>query len=79
MNRARTLFDPRNEMLKDVFVDEPNAFPTGEFAEPAWLDLLVDVGLKTRLDRDTILACATKVMQVLDMVAHAFDDGFACN
>ena len=59
--RANQLFDPRNEVLKEIFCDEPDAFPTGEFAEEGWLDVLVDVGLKNKLDRDTILQCAKKV------------------
>lgn len=59
--KASKLFDPRVEVLSEIFGDEPDAFPTGEFAEEEWLDVLVDVGLKNKLDVDTILQCAKKV------------------
>lgn len=63
--KANKLFDPRNEVLKEIFGDEPDAFPPGEFGEEAWLDVLVDIGLRNKLDRDTILQCAKKVCIVL--------------
>lgn len=59
--KASKLFDPRVEVLREIFSDEPDAFPMGQFAEEAWLDLLVDVGLRNKLDKDTILQCAKKV------------------
>lgn len=59
--KASTLFDPRTEMLKEIFADEPDAFPPGEFGEEAWLEVLVDIGLRNKLDRDIILQCARKV------------------
>lgn len=59
--KASTLLDPRTEMLKEIFGDEPDAFPQGEFGEEAWLDVLVDIGLKNKLDKDIILQCAGKV------------------
>lgn len=59
--KASSLFDPRTKILKDIFEDEPDAFPTGEFAEDGWLDVLVDVGLRNKLNRETILLCAKKV------------------
>lgn len=59
--KANKLFDPRNEVLKEIFGDEPDAFPPGEFGEQPWLDVLVDIGLRNKLDRDTILQCAKKV------------------
>lgn len=59
--KASKLFDPRTEVLKEIFGDEPDAFPPGEFGEEAWLDVLVDVGLRNKLDRETILQCARKV------------------
>lgn len=61
LTKASKLFDPRNEVLKEIFGDEPDAFPPGEFGEEAWLDVLVDVGLRNELDRETILQCARKV------------------
>ncbi|CAN0192941.1 unnamed protein product [Scytosiphon promiscuus] len=48
-------------MLKEIFGDEPDAFPPGEFGEEAWLDVLVDIGLRNKLDRDIILQCARKL------------------
>lgn len=59
--KACSLFDPRTEVLKDIFGDEPDAFPQGEFAEDDWLDVLVDIGLRNKLDKETILQCAQKV------------------
>lgn len=59
--KASKLFDPRSEVLKEIFGDEPDAFPTGELAEEGWLDVLVDIGLRNKLDRETILQCAKKV------------------
>lgn len=59
--KASKLFDPRTVVLKEIFGDEPDAFPAGEFGEESWLDVLVDIGLKNKLDRDTILQCAKKV------------------
>ncbi|CAN0440222.1 unnamed protein product, partial [Ectocarpus sp. 12 AP-2014] len=59
--KASKLFDPRTVVLKEIFGDEPDAFPAGEFGEEPWLDVLVDIGLKNKLDRDTILQCAKKV------------------
>lgn len=59
--KASKLFDPRVEVLSEIFGDEPDAFPTGEFAEEEWLNVLVDVGLRNKLDVDTILQCAKKV------------------
>ncbi|CAM9971182.1 unnamed protein product, partial [Discosporangium mesarthrocarpum] len=59
--KASHLFDPRNDLLKEIFCDEPDAFPLGEFAEEGWLDVLVDVGLRATVDRDTFLECAEKV------------------
>ena len=59
--KASRLFDPRTEVLKEIFGDEPDAFPPGEFGEEAWLDVLVDVGLRNKLDRETTLQCARKV------------------
>lgn len=64
LSKANKLFDPRSEVLKEIFGDEPDAFPTGEFAEESWLDVLVDVGLRNKLDRQTILQCATKVLHL---------------
>lgn len=58
--KASKLFDPRVPVLKEVFADEPDAFPTGEYAEEEWLNVLVDVGLKSKLDADTLLQCARK-------------------
>lgn len=60
-SKASSLFDPRIEVLKDIFGDEPDAFPTGEFAKEGWLDLLVDVGLRNAVNSETILLCAKKV------------------
>ena len=59
--KARSLFDPRRNVLKDIFGDEPDAFPQGEYAEDGWLDVLVDIGLRNKLDKETILQCAQKV------------------
>lgn len=59
--KACGLFDPRTKVFKDIFGDEPDAFPQGEFAEDDWLDVLVDIGLRNKLDKDTILQCALKV------------------
>lgn len=64
--KASKLFDPRTEVLKEIFGDEPDAFPPGEFGEEAWLDVLVDVGLRNKLDRETTLQCARKVMKTND-------------
>lgn len=61
--KASKLLDPRVEVLKEIFGDEPDAFPVGEFAEDTWLDLLADVGLKNKLDKETILLCAKKVRE----------------
>lgn len=60
--RPSMLLDPRNEVLREIFSDEPDAFPTGEFAEEGWLNVLVDVGLRNKLDRETIQRCAAKVI-----------------
>lgn len=61
LRKASSLFDPRVEVLKDIFGDDPDAFPMGEFAEEGWLDLLVDVGLRNKVNWETILLCAKKV------------------
>lgn len=63
------LFDPRVEVLKEIFGDEPDAFPTGEFAKEEWLHVLVDIGLKNKLDKETFLQCAKKVLLSLLFVA----------
>lgn len=62
--KASKLFDPRTAVLREIFADEPDAFPSGEFAEESWLDVLVDVGLRNKLDRETTLQCAKKVCTV---------------
>lgn len=59
--KASKLFDPRVEVLREIFGDEPDAFPTGEFADEEWLGVLVDVGLRNKLDAETVLQCAKKV------------------
>ena len=37
MVQASSLYDPRSEILKEIFDDEPNAFPPPAFASPEWL------------------------------------------
>lgn len=36
---ASELLDPRNEVLRELFDDDPDAFPPGEFAKPEWLEV----------------------------------------
>ncbi|CAM9507617.1 unnamed protein product, partial [Hapterophycus canaliculatus] len=69
--KASALFDPRIELLKEIFGDEPDAFPPGEFGEEAWLDVLVDIGLRNKLDRDIILQCAKKVCSFVCVESRA--------
>jgi len=59
--KASSLYDPRNELLKDVFGDDPLAFPQGVYASPEWLVLLADIGLKNTIDKETFLDCARKL------------------
>ncbi len=54
------VYDPRNKVFYVVFGDTP-CFPTQEFAKPAWLDVLVELGMKTSVDRSTFIECAKQV------------------
>lgn len=52
------LFDPRNQLLDFVFDQDRSCFPAEEFTTESSLDILVTVGLKTEVDKDTFLKCA---------------------
>lgn len=68
LRKATSLFDPRVDVLKDIFGDEREASPMGEFEEDGWLDLLGDVGLRNKVNRETILLCAKKVIWLVNGV-----------
>ncbi|KAG5176706.1 hypothetical protein JKP88DRAFT_265343 [Tribonema minus] len=55
------LLDPRNAVMASIFDDAPDMFPQGAFAQPAWLDVLADLGLHKSFNRDTFLLCAKKL------------------
>ena len=55
---ASAFLDPRNELLREVFEDEPSVFPPGEFGSRDWLPILGVLGLKTKCDGKIFLECA---------------------
>ncbi len=52
------MFDPRNELLNFIFDKDRSCFPAEEFSTIESLDMLVAIGLKTIIDKDTFLKCA---------------------
>jgi sacsin len=56
--KANQLFDTRNELLNLVFDKDRSCFPAEEFTSNNALDMLVAVGLNTKIDKDTFMKCA---------------------
>jgi len=68
--KASALYDPRNELLRDIFADDPSVFPPITFASPDWLVLLGDIGLKNTIDKQTFLDCARKIESQITEPLH---------
>ena len=56
--KPNEVLDPRNELLNFIFDEDRSCFPTEEFSTDESLEKLVNVGLKTNIDKDTFLKCA---------------------
>ena len=53
------LLDPRNQLLSNLFQNNPKLFPNGEYASKRWLNVLTELGLKNTLDKELYAkACA---------------------
>ena len=61
LTKPSALLDPSHELLKDIFGEDPQAFPEGEFASEPWLLILRELGLRSRIDKETFLECARKI------------------
>ena len=60
--RAEELFSPSHPILGKIFQGDP-VFPSGEFTEPDWLDILKTLGLREELDPPLFLQCARRVQR----------------
>jgi hypothetical protein len=55
------LLDPRSDVLREVFDDDPGVFPQGDFASPAWLAILGALGLQGRANDRVMLEAAQRL------------------
>ena len=55
------LVDPRSDVLREVFEDEPGVFPQGEFASAPWLAILGTLGLQSRANDRIMLEAAKRL------------------
>merc|ERR1712137_1176467 len=59
--RANELYDPSNEILKVLFEEEQELFPSGIFSENPWVRILNVVGLKQELDLSDLIKIGEKI------------------
>ncbi|GLT87071.1 hypothetical protein SLE2022_051720 [Rubroshorea leprosula] len=58
------LYDPRNEELY-ALLDDSHSFPSGSFQDPAVLDMLLGVGLRTSVTPETVIESARQVEKLM--------------
>ena len=55
------LLDPRSDVLREVFEEDPGVFPHGEFASPRWLAILGALGLQGRANGKVMVEAAKRL------------------
>lgn len=59
--KPKELLDPSDALLTSVFSGERNKFPAERFMSDGWLAILRKAGLRTSIEADMIVQCATKI------------------
>lgn len=61
------LFDPRHQLLGEIFDKDKSLFPAEECSSTKALNVLEIVGLQTKVDKDTFVKCAWIVEEEQDV------------
>ncbi|KAL6651611.1 hypothetical protein ACP70R_010536 [Stipagrostis hirtigluma subsp. patula] len=72
--KPRELLDPSDALLTSVFSGERNKFPAERFMSEGWLGILRKAGLRTSIEADMILQCATKIETMGHDIMSSLDD-----
>ncbi|KAL6844366.1 hypothetical protein ACP4OV_026039 [Aristida adscensionis] len=72
--KPNELLDPSDALLTSVFSGERNRFPAERFMSDGWLGILRKAGLRTSIEADMIVQCATKIETMGHDIMSSLED-----
>jgi sacsin len=72
--KPKELLDPSDALLTSVFSGERNKFPSERFMSNGWLAILRKSGLRTSVEADMIVQCATKIETMGHDIMSSLED-----
>ncbi|GJN01337.1 hypothetical protein PR202_ga18596 [Eleusine coracana subsp. coracana] len=72
--KPKELLDPSDALLTSVFSGERNKFPAERYMSDGWLAILRKAGLRTSIEADMIIQCATKIETMGHDIMSSLED-----